>query len=93
MIAATALMAAPARCATVTTGDRLALDFREGDAAITGVRVGDRALPLNGTYTVRVSKLGFGNEEVNGIALRAGETAPATVHLLDVRVRCRTTRQ
>src|SRR5262245_22771147 len=31
------------------------------------------ALPLTGTYTVMVSKQGFGDKQVNGIALRSGE--------------------
>ena len=40
------------------------------------------ALPLTGTYTVRVSKTGFGDEERKDIALRAGETAALRVKLL-----------
>lgn len=40
------------------------------------------ALPLTGTYTVGVSKLGFGDEELKGIALRSGETATLKVKLL-----------
>jgi hypothetical protein len=40
------------------------------------------ALSLTGTYTVSVSKQGFANEELKGVALRAGETATLKVKLL-----------
>jgi len=40
------------------------------------------ALPLTGTYTVRVAKEGFGEEARNGITLRSGETATLKVTLL-----------
>src|SRR5579872_440157 len=40
------------------------------------------ALPLTGTYTVTVSKEGFGSEQRSGIALRSGETATIKVTLL-----------
>ena len=40
------------------------------------------ALPLTGSYTVGVSKQGFGSEERNDVALRAGETATLRVTLL-----------
>ena len=40
------------------------------------------ALPLTGTYTVNVSKDGFGPEELTGVALRAGETATVRTRLL-----------
>ena len=40
------------------------------------------ALSLTGTYTVTVSKQGFGNEERKGFTLRAGETATLMVRLL-----------
>ena len=40
------------------------------------------ALSLTGTYTVRVSKEGFGTEERTNIALRGGETATVRVKLL-----------
>ena len=40
------------------------------------------ALSLTGTYTVAVSKQGFGNEERKDITLRAGETATLMVRLL-----------
>jgi hypothetical protein len=39
------------------------------------------ALPLVGTYTVKVAKSGFGNEELNDVALRSGETATLKVKL------------
>ena len=40
------------------------------------------ALPLTGTYTVSVSKAGFGSEQRSGIELRPGETARLRVTLL-----------
>jgi hypothetical protein len=40
------------------------------------------ALSLTGTYTVDVSKQGFGNEELKEVTLRAGETATLKVKLL-----------
>jgi hypothetical protein len=40
------------------------------------------ALPLNGAYTVGVSKEGFGSEERKDVTLRAGETATIKVKLL-----------
>src|SRR5437773_7031674 len=40
------------------------------------------ALSLTGTYTVGVSKQGFGNEERRDITLRSGETATLKVKLL-----------
>ena len=40
------------------------------------------ALSLTGTYTVRVSKAGFGDEERKDITLRSGETATLKVILL-----------
>ena len=39
------------------------------------------ALPITGTYTVRVSREGFGNEERSRIDLRSGETATLKVTL------------
>lgn len=47
----------------------------EGNATIT-------ALSLTGTYTISVSKEGFGTEELKNIALRSGETATLEVKLL-----------
>jgi hypothetical protein len=46
----------------------------EGSATIA-------ALPLTGTYTVAVSKTGFAADEVDGVVLRAGETATVRVRL------------
>lgn len=40
------------------------------------------ALSLTGTYTVSVSKVGFGDEELKDISLRAGEAATLKVKLL-----------
>src|SRR4029078_1688667 len=40
------------------------------------------ALSLTGTYTVGVSKVGFGDEELKDITLRSGETATLTVKLM-----------
>src|SRR4051812_13598922 len=40
------------------------------------------ALPLTGSYSVRVSKAGFGTEERNDIRLRSGETATLKVNLV-----------
>jgi hypothetical protein len=40
------------------------------------------ALSLTGSYTVTVTKQGFGNEERNDVTLRAGETATLRVKLL-----------
>jgi carboxypeptidase family protein len=47
----------------------------DGNATIPG-------LSLTGTYTVSVSKEGFGNEELKDITLRSGETATLKVTLL-----------
>src|SRR5881396_3593154 len=50
------------------TGDaREAVSGSDGSATIPG-------LSLTGTYTVDVSKDGFGNEELKDITLRSGET-------------------
>ena len=40
------------------------------------------ALSLTGTYTVTISKDGFGTEDLKDIALRSGEAASLTVKLL-----------
>ncbi|HEX8557079.1 MAG TPA: TonB-dependent receptor [Pyrinomonadaceae bacterium] len=40
------------------------------------------ALGLTGSYTVTVSKEGFGDEELKGVTLRAGETATLKVRML-----------
>src|ERR1044071_3745850 len=39
------------------------------------------ALPITGTYTVGVSKEGFGNQELKDVTLRSGETATVKVKL------------
>src|SRR6185295_7211841 len=58
------------------TGDRReSVSGSDGNATIS-------ALSLTGTYTVTVSKDGFGNEELRDIALRSGETATLKVKLL-----------
>jgi hypothetical protein len=58
------------------TGDaREAVSDSNGGATIP-------ALPLTGTYTVNVSKEGFGTEELKGVTLRSGETATVRVKLL-----------
>ncbi|HEX8709892.1 MAG TPA: carboxypeptidase-like regulatory domain-containing protein, partial [Pyrinomonadaceae bacterium] len=58
------------------TGDvREAVSGSEGSATIPG-------LSLTGTYTVVVSRQGFGDEELKGITLRSGETATLKVKLL-----------
>src|SRR4051812_35746680 len=58
-----------------TGAEREATSSSEGSATVPG-------LPLTGSYTVSVSKAGFGAEERTGITLRAGETATLTVKLL-----------
>ncbi|HEV7473726.1 MAG TPA: TonB-dependent receptor, partial [Pyrinomonadaceae bacterium] len=58
------------------TGDvREAVSGSDGSTTIP-------ALSLTGTYTVTVSRQGFGNEELKGITLRSGETATLKVTLL-----------
>ena len=58
-----------------TGATREAVSSSDGSASIS-------ALPLTGTYTVRVSKEGFGTEERNDITLRSGETATLKMNLL-----------
>ena len=60
---------------TATGAVRDALSGSDGSATIP-------ALSLTGTYTVSVSKAGFGNEELKDITLRSGETATLKVKLL-----------
>ena len=60
---------------TATGAVRESVSGSDGSATIP-------ALSLTGTYTVGVSKAGFGNEELKDIALRSGETATLTVKLL-----------
>ena len=60
---------------TATGALREAVSDSNGTATIT-------ALSLTGTYTVTVSRQGFGDEEQKDITLRAGETATLKVKLL-----------
>jgi Carboxypeptidase regulatory-like domain/TonB dependent receptor len=60
---------------TATGAVREAVSGSDGSATIP-------ALSLTGTYTVGVSKDGFGNQEIKDITLRSGETATLTVKLL-----------
>jgi hypothetical protein len=60
---------------TATGAVREAVSGSDGSATIP-------ALSLTGTYTVGVSKQGFGNEERKDITLRSGETATLKVTLL-----------
>jgi hypothetical protein len=62
--------------ANTATGDaREAISDSDGSVTIPG-------LSLTGTYTVGVSRAGFGDEELKGIMLRSGETATLKVKLL-----------
>uniref|UniRef100_Q022B7 TonB-dependent transporter Oar-like beta-barrel domain-containing protein n=1 Tax=Solibacter usitatus (strain Ellin6076) TaxID=234267 RepID=Q022B7_SOLUE len=60
---------------TATGAVREAVSGSDGNTSIT-------ALSLTGTYTVAVSKAGFGSEELKDISLRSGETATVKVKLL-----------
>ncbi|HVF55734.1 MAG TPA: carboxypeptidase-like regulatory domain-containing protein, partial [Pyrinomonadaceae bacterium] len=60
---------------TATGAAREAVSGSDGSATIP-------ALSLTGTYTVVVSREGFGNEELKDIELRSGETATLKVKLL-----------
>ena len=60
---------------TATGAEREAVTGSDGSVTI-------QALSLTGTYTVSVSKEGFGNEERKDIALRSGETATLKVPLV-----------
>jgi hypothetical protein len=60
---------------TATGAGRNMLTGSEGSVTIP-------ALSLTGTYAVHVSKAGFGDEELSGIALRSGEAATVSVKLL-----------
>src|SRR5262249_33459677 len=60
---------------TATGAVRVAVSGSDGSATI-------QALSLTGTYTVGVSKTGFGDEELKGITLRSGETATLKIKLL-----------
>lgn len=60
---------------TATGAAREAVTGSDGNVTIP-------ALSLTGTYTLAVSKGGFGNEELKDITLRSGETATVKVKLL-----------
>ena len=60
---------------TATGAVREAVSGSDGSATIP-------ALSLTGTYTVGVSKAGFGNEDLKDITLRSGETATLKVTLV-----------
>jgi hypothetical protein len=59
---------------TATGAVREAVSGSDGSSTIP-------ALSLTGTYTVRVSREGFGNEEARDIRLRSGDTATLKVSL------------
>ncbi|MBV9925464.1 MAG: TonB-dependent receptor [Acidobacteria bacterium] len=69
------------RDAKVTVSNDATGAVREGVSDGDG-RVTVPALPLTGTYTVAVSKEGFGSQEAKEITLRSGETATVRVKLL-----------
>ena len=60
---------------TATGAIREAVSGSDGSATIS-------ALSLTGTYTVTVSRDGFGSEELKDVTLRSGETATLRVTLL-----------
>jgi hypothetical protein len=60
---------------SATGAGREAVSGSDGSATVS-------ALPLTGTYTVAVSKAGFGTEELKNITLRAGEIATLKVKLV-----------
>src|SRR5215207_11077299 len=68
------------RDAKVTVSNHATGDVREvvsgGDGSVT-----IPALPLTGTYTVGVTREGFGGQELKDLALRSGETATVKVKL------------
>src|SRR6185295_18220682 len=57
---------------SATGAVREAVSGSDGSATIA-------ALPLTGTYTITVSKAGFGSEERRDVTLRAAETATLKV--------------
>jgi hypothetical protein len=67
--------------AHVTVANTATGAVRESTSGSDG-RATIAALPLTGSYTVRVSKTGFTNRERTNIALRSGETATLKVTLL-----------
>ncbi|MFL6335096.1 MAG: TonB-dependent receptor domain-containing protein [Pyrinomonadaceae bacterium] len=68
------------RDAKVTVTNDATGALREGVSDGDG-RVTVPALSLTGTYTVAVSKAGFGNQELKEVTLRSGETATVKVKL------------
>ena len=60
---------------TATGAGREAVSGSDGSATFS-------ALSLTGTYTVGVSRQGFGNEELKDITLRSGETATLKMKLV-----------
>ncbi|HVG34797.1 MAG TPA: TonB-dependent receptor [Pyrinomonadaceae bacterium] len=60
---------------TATGNVREAVSGSDGSVTVPG-------LSLTGTYTVSVSRAGFGDEELRDITLRSGETATLKVRLL-----------
>jgi len=67
--------------ATVSVVNTATGATREAAAGDDGV-ANFSGLSLTGTYTVTVSKSGFGNQELKDVALRSGETATVKVKLL-----------
>src|ERR1044072_7751740 len=67
--------------ATVSVVNTATGATRESAAGDDGV-ANFSGLSLTGTYTVTVSKSGFGNQELKDVALRSGETATVKVKLL-----------
>src|SRR5215204_1813467 len=69
------------RDAKVTVSNNATGDVREavsdGDGSVT-----IPALSLTGTYTVAVTREGFGGQELKDVTLRSGETATVKVRLL-----------
>ncbi len=59
---------------SATAAVREAVTNNDGSASLT-------ALPLTGTYTVKVSKTGFNTEQQTAITLRSGETATLKITL------------
>src|SRR5262244_1463892 len=58
-----------------TGAAREAVSGSDGSAAVP-------ALSLTGTYTVSVSREGFGDQELKDVTLRSGETATLNVKLM-----------
>ncbi len=69
------------RDAKVTVSNDATGAVREGVSDSDG-SVNIAALSLTGTYTVAVSKEGFGNQELKDVTLRSGETVTVKVKLL-----------